>query len=424
MLATDPHLTGAPMHVGMITQWYDPEPGPAALPGALARGLVERGHEVTVLTGFPNYPTGEIAPGYSQRPFLREERDGVHVVRTPLYANHDASALRRILNYASFGASSAALGAHSLRSADVLYVNYSPITTALPMWAAQAWSGAPLVLDVADLWPDTMLAAGLGGGATLTRGAGALLHAWCNAMYSSASSVAHISRGVGDVLAERGVPRSKLAYVPKWANDETHRSAGRSMRSQLGIDEESIVLVYAGSLGQAQGLGSLIEAMRQVQDLPVTCLIAGSGTAEGDLRAASADLPNVRFLGRLAPSQMPDLMATADLSYVSLSDDGLAPITMPSKTQASMAAGVPLLASAPGDLATLVSEKGLGFVAAPGQPAATAEALRQAAQQGRTSLQDLALHVRRVYDAEFSIAAGVERYEALMTEAVQGRNRG
>ena len=131
------------MRIGLLTQWFDPEPGPAALPGVLARGLVARGHEVQVLTGFPNYPSGTIADGYRVRPRTDEHRDGVDIRRTALYASHDASALRRFANYASFGLSAATLGVGALRDVDAVWVNYSPITTAWPMWANQLLHRVP-----------------------------------------------------------------------------------------------------------------------------------------------------------------------------------------------------------------------------------------------------------------------------------------
>lgn len=152
------------MRLGLLTQWFDPEPGPAALPGVLARGLARRGHDVTVLTGFPNYPQGHLTHGYSmaglspRRPRLVEESDGVTVVRVPLYPSHDASFARRALNYASFGASAALAGGPGLRGLDALWVNYSPITVAAPMWRARYAGGVPLVVHVADLWPDTVWA--------------------------------------------------------------------------------------------------------------------------------------------------------------------------------------------------------------------------------------------------------------------------
>lgn len=407
------------MHVGMITQWYDPEPGPAALPGALARGLVHRGHAVTVLTGFPNYPSGKIADGYSQSARQVEEREGVRVVRTPLYANHDASAVRRIANYGSFAASATALGAWSLKDVDALYVNYSPITTAVPMWAAQVMSRAKVVLDVSDLWPDTMLAAGLGGGGRLHDLASPLLHAWTNAMYSSSDSVTYISPGVGEILEGRGVPAEKLHYIPKWTNQEVPPGTGRSMRGELGIAEGTLVITYAGTIGEAQGLDSLVEAMRRVTHLDAVCLVAGSGTAEAALRSRAEGMGNVQFLGRLPFERMPDLLATTDLGYVSLSDHPLSPVTMPSKTQANLAAGVPLLVSAPGDLAQVVRQHQVGFATGPEDASGVAGLIQKAVAMSAEERRAMAMRARTVYEQQFSLERGVSAYELLLQRAAE-----
>ena len=115
------------MRIGIFTQWYEPEPGPAALCSVAARALAERGHEVHVLTGFPNYPSGRIADGYQQRPRVRERSGGVNVVRVPLMPSHDKSAMRRVANYASFGLSAAVLGVPGLPALDAVWVNYPPL---------------------------------------------------------------------------------------------------------------------------------------------------------------------------------------------------------------------------------------------------------------------------------------------------------
>lgn len=210
---------GEPMRIGIFTQWFDPEPGPARLMGVLARELAARGHEVHVLTGFPNYPSGRIQAPYRQRPLMREVIDGVHVTRVPLYTSHDRSSVRRILNYLSFGASSALFGVPGLPQLDVVWVNYSPITLALPMWLQQLLRGTPTVCEVADLWPDTVLVSGLSGAGVLARLGGRTLDAWCKAMYRSSDAVTYISPSVGRILADRGVDRRRLHFIPKPAED-------------------------------------------------------------------------------------------------------------------------------------------------------------------------------------------------------------
>lgn len=408
------------MRFGLLTQWYDPEPGPAALPGVLARGLHERGHDVRVLTGFPNYPTGKLAPGYKMRLRQQEQLAGVDVHRVALYPDHSSSSMRRLANYASFGAAATVLGLGALRGLDALWVNYSPITVAWPMLAAKLAFGVPSVVHVLDLWPDTVLAGGFATNGRLYRAASSPLTAWCGSMYDAATAVAYISPGVGDVLHERGVPRDKLHFVPMWADEQVFRPSDVHLRHELGLSEDQIVLLYAGALGGAQGLGSLLRACAQIRDPRFVALIAGSGTAEGSLRSEADDLglTNVRFLGRFPQDQMTELMATADVSYVSLSSHPLSAVTMPSKTQAALAAGRPMVVAADGDVVRVIDDGGVGFTAAAGDVDDIAQALEQACDLGRAGLAQLGERARDLYDRQFSARSGVDQIEGLLLEAI------
>lgn len=411
------------MRVGMLTQWYDPEPGPAALPGVLARGLAARGHDVQVVTGFPNYPTGHVADGYPLSWRMDEHTDGVRVRRVPLYPSHDASSLRRAANYGSFGASAAVLGTGAIKDVDALWVNYSPITTAGAMWIARYAFKVPLVVHVLDLWPDTLLAGGFAKESNAFRTARRALDAWCQAMYRSAATVAYISPGVGEVLQARGVPEDRLEYVPMWADEDVFRPVKHDLRRELGINEDHIVLLYAGALGEAQGLESLIEACARVRDPRFLCLIAGSGVAEEVLkdRANSVGTTNVKFIGRVPQTQMTDLMATTDISYVGLRPHPLSPITMPSKTQAALASGRPLLVAAWGDVARVAIESGAGITANPEDPGAIAAAIEHAVTVGRAGLRNMGENGRRYYERTFSVAHGVGRIESLLAAATGTR---
>jgi colanic acid biosynthesis glycosyl transferase WcaI len=411
------------LRVGLLTQWYDPEPGPAALPGVLARGLAERGHEVQVLTGFPNYPTGELAPGYKISRRFDEQLNGVSVRRVALYPNHGSSVVGRLVNYASFGASATVSGLDALRGIEALWVNYSPITVGWPMWVARYGLNVPSVVHVLDLWPDTMLVGGFADGGRFFRAAEAGLNAWCNAIYRAASSVAFISPGVGDVLRRRGVSPEKLAYVPMWADEDIFRPSMADLRGELGIADDAIVLVYAGALGEAQGLTTLIEACATVDDPRFRCLIAGSGLSESTLRKRADELgaANVRFLGRLPQAGMTALMATGDFNYVGLRPHALSAITMPSKTQAGLAAGRALLVAAEGDVATMIHESGTGFTADPDDPAAIAEAIRSACWLGREGLRAMGTRARNFYEDTFAVAHGVRCIESLLEQAAATR---
>ncbi|MFI6226639.1 glycosyltransferase family 4 protein [Micromonospora echinospora] len=407
------------MRLGLLSQWFDPEPGPAALPGVLARGLAARGHDVQVLTGFPNWPTGRLAPGYRMTRRADEVADGVHVRRVALYPSHDRSAARRLATYGSFAASALVSGTPALRGLDALWVSNSPITVALPMWFVRYAHRVPVVLHVLDLWPDSVRASGfLDAGRPGRPLAERAMHTWCAAMYRAAARVAYISPGVGDLLARRGVPEEKLVHIPMWA-DETPTPPAPDLRAELGIPADRVVLVYAGTLGEAQGLDTLVDACAQVDDPRLLCLVAGSGTAERRLRdrARSVGLTNLRFLGRLPRERMPALMAAGDVHYVGLRAGGMSAYTMPSKVQATLAAGRALLVAAEGDAATVARDSGAGITARPGVPESVAAAIREACQLGREKLHLLGAAGREYYRRTFSVAAGVARIETALREA-------
>lgn len=414
------------MRFGIFTQWYEPEPGPARTISVTARALAARGHEIHVLTGFPNYPTGILMDGYRQGPVLREELGGVHVVRVPLFPSHDGSAVRRIANYASFGVSAAVLGVPALPAVDALWVGFSPITLSLPTWGQQMVRGTPTVCFVGDLWPDTIEVSGLRGAPVFLGPARNLLARWCAAMYASSDAVVHISPSVGGILADRGVPMEKLHYIPVSTDEETFHPGGRSLRQELAIDQEAMVVLYAGTMGAAQGLEALIDACALVDDSRLVVLFAGSGTAEDSLRrqAGAVGSASVRFLGRVPQQDVTDLMATCDVAYVSLADHPLSRATMPSKTQSALAAGKSILAAAPGDLAELVASRGVGVTARPGDPSSIARALRAVLALGRSGLQRMGERARRVYVEEFSVEHVTSQMEELLCAVAERPRRG
>lgn len=404
------------MRIGMLTQWFDPEPGPAALPGVLARGLVERGHQVQVVTGFPNYPTGEIAEGYALRRQLDECLDGVDVRRVALWPSHDGSAVKRLANYLSFAASATVNGLSRLRHCDAVWVGYSPISIAVPMWASRYLLGTPLMVHALDLWPDTVTASGFSSPGLAGRIADRTMHAWCNAMYRSAESVAYISPSVRAILAERGVPEEKLAYVPMWADESIFKPSDQDLRVNLDVAPDRIVLLYAGTMGNAQELSTLIEACKRIEDPRFLCVLAGSGVSESSLRDQAADVDNVRFIGRVPQEQMTQLCATSDINFVGLRPSPLSTFTMPSKTQAGLASGRPLLVAAEGDVAKVARESQACLIADP-EPSSIATAIRQACDLGRDGLSALGTTARSYYDNTFSVDRGVTQIEDLLTKA-------
>lgn len=411
---------GDPLKVGILTQWFDPEPGGAAIPGALARELSRRGHDVVVLTGFPNYPSGHIYPGFrmSARQDLYEAQTRIR--RVAVYPSHDASASRRLLNYGSFALTSSALGLTALKGMDVLWVYNSPASIAVPMWLSKYLFKVPHVLHVMDLWPDSILETAFGGSSAVHRVIQKSLGYWVNGMYRSAASVAYITPGVGRELARRGVPASKLQFAPVWADETVAQGSSPADRSQWGVTDDEVLILYAGTMGDAQGLESLIDAMALTRErAKVTLLMAGTGTAREALRIRSwrLGLENVHFLGQVPRSEMAAVMSAADVHVVSLRDTPLSLITMPSKIQTTLAIGKPFISAVGGDAAWVASESGAGIPAVPGNAESLADAIQHAARAGRSELLRRGQRGQQYYSDHFSLTSGVDRIELLLRHA-------
>src|SRR5687767_11715349 len=195
------------MRLLLITEFFDPEPTIKGL--AFAQGLAERGHEVQVLTGFPNYPIGRLYDGYRIRPLQRERHGSVEVLRVPLFPSHDRSSIRRMATYASFAATASVIGALVTVRPDVVYVYHPPPTVALAAMTQSWFRRVPFVVDIQDLWPDTLRATGMVNSPALLR----LVDWWCRRCYSAATRLAVLSPGFREALIARGVPATKIDVI-------------------------------------------------------------------------------------------------------------------------------------------------------------------------------------------------------------------
>lgn len=399
----------AALRLGMVSQWYDPEQGSAGVPGTIARSLLHRGVDTSVVTGFPNYPYGSFYPGCQVRARSREVLDGVTVHRVALYPSHARSSVKRMASYLSFAASASVLGLTSLLRCDVGLVYSTPATAALPALAAKALGRVPFVLFVQDLWPETVLDSGLLRSARARRPIAWALHRFCNHVYRSAGRIAVISAGMRQLLIERGVPADKIEVVHNWVDERLFRPVGldRALQRELGI-EGSFSVMYAGSLGDLQGLEVAVRAAELLQDLPdFRLVLVGSGVAEPRLRAAvaAAGLRNVVFAGQRPLDQMSALLRAADVQLVALRDLPLFHATLPSKVQCVLSAGRPLISSAPGDVGDVVRRSGAGIACPPEDAHALAGAIR-------------VMHAMAPADRERMGAAGHDFYRTHLSESV------
>lgn len=396
--------------VTFISQWYPPEP--VRIPEGIAHALRDAGLHVGVLTGVPNYPTGEVPAGYRASQATRETRDGLRVRRAPLFPSHDSRPLGRILNYLSWALSSAFLGQGELRKSDVALVYSSPATAALPAMLARRLWGTPYVLLIQDVWPDSVFASGFLTG-RLGRHARRPIEWFVRLSYAWAAQVLVISPGVRTLLEGRGVPASKLTVVYNWSAEEGWASGSdqaASWREDLGISRASRVFMYAGNHGRAQALHTLIHAFSALPAAVDAHLVfVGGGVCKSDLQALAQGHPRIRFLDPVPASEIGSVMREADIQIVSLAPDPLFEITMPSKVQACLSIGQPILAVAPGEAGAVVEAAQAGRAADPDDVASVTSAMFDMACAPDVVLSEMGNSGTRYYARHMSRSVGVQR---------------
>jgi colanic acid biosynthesis glycosyl transferase WcaI len=405
------------MKILIVTQWFDPEPTIKGL--AFARALVDRGHHVEVLTGFPNYPGGRLYPGYRVMLRQRESMDGIRVTRVPLYPSHDGSAIKRVGNYVSFALAAAAVGAYSVQRPDVAYVYHPPATIAFPAIALKAIRGVPFVLDIQDLWPDTLAATGMVTSPSVLRA----VALGCRIGYRSAARIAVLSPGFKRALIDRGVPAEKIEVIYNWCHESaiTQTNAEVPILREAGV-EGRFNVVFAGTMGHAQALSSVLHAAKLVaaQAPRVQFVFVGGGVEVAALKAETAAmaLPNVKFLPVRPALEVAPLLSAADVLLVHLRDDPLFSITIPSKTQAYMAAGRPIVMAVRGDAADLVKEARAGVCITPEDPVALANAVCELSAFSPERLSAIGERGRAFYVRHLSRETGTARFEAVFRSVV------
>lgn len=406
------------MRIAFVSQWYDPEGGSAAIPGAMVRALRASGHEVEVVTGFPNYPHGTLYDGYRVRAYQRERLAGVTVHRVPLWPSHDDSAVRRILNFLSFMLSASTLGALLARRAQVALVYSTPGTVGMVGLVLRRLLRRPFVLYIQDVWPDTVTATGMMP-RRLVRPAEWLLHRFCNQVYRAAARVAVISPGMKELLVTRGVPAAKIDVIYNWVDEEVFTVV------EEPTAREQFEVMYAGNVGEVQGLEVAVRAVAALPEGDDTVLrLVGSGVAQLRLAKLAADLgvaDRVRFEGPRKLSEMAAVMASADVQLVCLKDDPLFHLTMPSKIQAILASGRPIITCAPGDAARLTRDSGAGWAVSAGDVQGLADAISAARRLPRAELAQKGRAGREFYERELGSAVGSEKLARAITVAATER---
>ena len=408
------------MRILFLTQWFQPEPFFKGLP--FAKALRDRGHDVEVLTGFPNYPGGKLYKGYRIRPYRRETIDGISIHRIPLYPSHDKSASGRILNYLSFALSSFLLGPWLITKPDVIYV-YNLITLGPAAFLLRFLFGARVLIDVQDLWPESVANSRM----LENKTALSLINAVCKWIYQRSDWLTVLSPGFKRALRARGVASDKVEVIYNWCDETAQSPVPRDERlsQELSLDGRFNVL-FAGTMGVMQELDTVLDAaeLSRLRVPQVQFVLMGGGVDLPRLmaRAAERGLDNVRFLPPQPPQEMGKFYSLADALLVHLRDDPLFRITIPSKTQAYLYMGKPIIMAVEGDAADLVKQAGAGVICPPQNARALSDAVAKLAGLPPDDRERLGHAGASYYAANLSMKSGVDRFERRMQTLLQSQS--
>lgn len=392
------------MKILAVCQYYYPEPFRV---NDICEEMARRGHEVTVVTGEPNYPEGEIYKGYENHARADEVINGVKVHRCPIIPRK-TGAIYRFLNYFSYPMKAKSyvkkLMASDGKPFDVVFVNQlSPVMMAEPAIKYGKRYGVPVVMYCLDLWPESLIAGGIGRGGVVYR----IFDGISKKIYRSVDKILITSRMFRGYLKDRfGIPDEKIEYLPQYAE---------GLFEKLPYKEPGDVtdLVFAGNIGELQSVQTITEAAKKLEGKPVHFHIVGGGSDLQRLEELSKGLSNVTFYGRRPLEEMPAFYAKADAMLVTLKADPVLSLTLPGKVQSYMAAGKPIIGAIDGETAEVIKEAKCGYCGRADDPDELAKNIELF--MANEDKKGLGLNAAKYYDDYF----GRDMFMAKIEEAMR-----
>ena len=364
------------MRILVISQYFWPE---SFIINDIVSKLDGQGHDVVVATGKPNYPDGRVFDGYQAWGTLREHYlERIEVVRVPLWPRGPGGAKNLILNYVSFVLAGLVCFPWLLRRRSfdaILVFSPSPITQAIPAILLKWLKSAHLAVWVQDLWPESLAATGFVRNGHLLKAVGWMV----KAIYRCCDKLLVQSRAFIEPVACH-VNRNKIVYYPNSMSTETPVAPQQIPQELAQVLEQHFCVVFAGNLGTAPALDTILGAARDLKDdHDVRLVLVGSGSRFTWLADEKnvLHLDNLLLPGRFPMEMMQQIFERASVLLVTLADQEIFSQTIPSKIQAYLAAGRPIIASLRGEGARVVEEAGAGIACPPEQVASLVESIRQ-----------------------------------------------
>ena len=359
---------------------------------SVAAELALLGHEVEVLTGMPNYPSGVFADGYGGWRLRRETYKNVEVIRVPILARGRNSRLRLALNYLSYAFNASVLAPFVVRKRPdvILIYQLSPVMIAIPALIMKLFTGAKIVLWVQDVWPDSLVATG-----TITnRSIIGIVRGLVRLVYHYSSIIAVQSNQFIDFIRPMTSAAKSIRYLPNTAEDFYKPLEVAHDAPERSLFKRGFNFLFAGNMGIAQDLEAILNTLIRLKERKdIQWTFVGQGRLRGWFEAKILELglaDTVQFLDPLPPQQMPVLFAIADVLLISLRQETVFSLTVPSRLQSYIACRRPILAAVSGEAANILTTAGAGLVVPPRRPEELANAAVKMAEMSRAQLNAMA----------------------------------
>lgn len=405
------------MRILMVSQHYWPEPFNVS---EICEALVERGHRITVLTGTPNYPEGDIYSGYENRKNAFQQRNGVEIVRVPLVPRkHDP--VHRVLNYYSFARSGEKTQRTLPSNFDaVVSFQTSPVMQARPAIAFAERTGVPLLHYVVDIWPECLLAGGIKKGSAVYQHYAKV----SSDIYGKADRLAVTSPLFVDYLSDLLGHRIEAALLPQYAEEGFFASNTGPVPEDY--DPSRFNVTFAGNVGAAQSVQTLVRAAVLLNDdVHFAFHVVGSGSELSACVKLAEELGvgNVTFHGRHDIAEMPSYYAASDAMAATFSSDEMLAWTLPRKIQSYMAAGRPIVAAIGGETERVVDDAQCGVCCGAEDAEGLADAVRRLAQLPRESRIEMGARGREYCMANYTKRSFIDTLEREL-EQLKGTKHG
>lgn len=402
------------MKILILTQYFSPENFRI---NDFAVEFKRRGHDVSVLTGIPNYPNGKFYDGYGFFKKRSEFIDGIKVLRAPLIPRGSGSRIRLAINYFSFVVGAILTSLKLIQNKfDIVFVfEPSPITVCLPAIFIKKVKKIPICFWVLDLWPESVVSAGnLNSGIIIK-----VLNPLVKYIYNESDKILVSSRGFINSIEEKGIQRKKIDFFPQWA-ETLFKPVSPDLSLINGVPKNSFKIMFAGNIGEAQDFPSILETAKMLKsEQNINWIILGGGRKE---QWVKNEIKNHRLekcfhmLGNFPLNKMPEFYANADCMLFSLKREYIFSITIPAKVQSYLACAKPVLAMIDGEASKTIEEANAGLTCPSESPDLLAENIKQLSSLKKNELEKLGQNALNYYKKEFERTMLMDKMENIFSK--------